>query len=90
MPGIKPIKDYVLAIEQEPKTKTDSGIYLSEQSKDSQRTAIVQRVGSEVEDIKSKDHIVYRGYNVVQVKIKEQKYVLIKEEDILAVIEGEK
>lgn len=84
---IKPLSEYVVAqIEKQP-TKTASGIYLPESSKEKSDVAIVSGVGAKVKEIHEGDRIVYKSYSATSVKVAGEEYLLIKDEDVLAIVE---
>lgn len=83
-----PLKNYVLAIENKPKTVTDSGIYLPTDSK-KQRTAVINEVGAGVIELRVGDEIIYRVHDTVEVTVSGTKYLLIEEEKVLAKITKE-
>ena len=47
-------------------------------------------VGPEVKAIKKDDFIVYKDYSSTELKLNHRDYLIIKEEDVLAIVEGEK
>lgn len=83
--AIKPLKDRIVAIKEEPKTQTASGILLGE-AKEIPAYAIVESVGPEVKDIKKGDKIVYKEYSTTNLKIDGKDYIIVDEKDILATI----
>jgi chaperonin GroES len=83
---IKPLKDRVVAAKDAPLEKTKSGILLGE-AKEKPAYAVVESAGSEVKDVKKGDKILYREYSATEVKVDDKDYLIIKEEDILGVIE---
>lgn len=83
---IQPLSEYVLAQQEEAETKTSSGIYLPEKAAEKPKIAKVKAVGSKVKEVKASDRIIYGGYSHSDIKIDGEEYLLIKEEDIYAVI----
>ena len=81
---LKPLKDYVVAKKEEPKTTTASGLLLPEKEKPAY--AVVESVGKEVKDIKKGDKIIFKEYSTTPVKLDDVEYILVKEEDILATL----
>ena len=45
-------------------------------------------VGPDVKQLKVKDQIVYKSYSPTELKIGNVEYILVKEEDVLATVEG--
>jgi len=83
---IKPLADRVVAVREEAKTQTTSGIYLPESSKEKPVMAEVKAVGADVKHVKVGDKIVYKEYSTTELKINDVEYLIVKEEDILATV----
>ncbi len=83
---IQPLAEYVVAQQEEAETKTASGIYLPDKAAEKPKIAKVVAVGKKVNEVKVGDKIVFGGYSHSDIKLDAQEYLLIKEEDIYAVI----
>jgi chaperonin GroES len=83
---ITPLADRVVAVREEAKTQTASGIYLPDSSKEKPVVAEVKAVGSDVKNVKVGDKIVYKEYSTTDLKINDVQYLIVKEEDILATV----
>ena len=83
---ITPLADRVVAVREEAKTQTASGIYLPDSSKEKPVMAEVKAVGSDVKHVKVGDKIIYKEYSTTELKIDGTEYLIVKEEDILATI----
>ncbi|MCL4357599.1 co-chaperone GroES [Patescibacteria group bacterium] len=83
---LSPLSDYVVAVPEEASSKTVSGIYLPDNATEKPKTALVIATGKEVKQVKSGEKIVYKSYSTTEVKIESQEYILVKEEDILAIV----
>ena len=83
---ITPLADRVVAVREEAKTQTASGIYLPDSSKEKPVMAEVKAVGGEVKHVKVGDKIVYKEYSTTELKIDGVEYLIVKEEDVLATI----
>ena len=83
---IQPLADYVVAVSEEPETKTASGLYLPENAKEKPKTAKVVAVGKDAKQLKVGDRIVYKSYSTTDVKVGDDEYILVKEEDVLATV----
>ena len=83
---IQPLAEYVVAQLEAAETKTASGIYLPETATEKPKTAKVVAVGKKVEDVKVGDRIIYKGFSSTEVKLEGQEYILVEEEDILAIV----
>lgn len=87
---IRPMACYVVAQAEKKTDMTASGIYLPESAQDKSEAAVVLTVGSEVKDVKAGDQIVYKNYAATKMKVDDEEYMLIKNEDVLGVIETKK
>lgn len=84
--NIQPLADYVVAQAEEVQTKTASGLYLPENAAEKPKTVKVVAVGKDVKSVKEGDRIIYKSYSSTEVKVGQDEFVLIKEEDILATV----
>lgn len=85
---IIPLGDNILIEFQEAKKKTETGIYLPEtSSKETPQEGKIVAIG-ESKDIKVKkgQTVIFRPYSGTDIKIDGKKYMILKNEDILAVI----
>jgi chaperonin GroES len=96
MSTIQPLADYVVAEPVEAPTKTASGLYLPGGAAEKPKLATVVavgpgRVGDDNERItvavKKGDRILY-SYSTADIKVDGKGYMVIKEDSILAVING--
>ena len=85
---IKPLGDRVVAVREEAKTQTASGIYLPDNAKEKPVVAEVKAVGGDVKNVKVGDRIVYKEYSTTDLKIDGTEYLVVREEDILATVVG--
>ncbi len=83
---LQPLADYVVAQAEEANTKTASGLYLPDNAAEKPKTAKVIAVGKDVKQVKTGDRIVYKSYSTTDIKVDNQDYILVKEEDILATV----
>ena len=83
---IKPLADRVVAVREEAKTQTASGIYLPDTAKEKPVLAVVEAVGPDVKGIKKGDQIIYKEYSTTELKIDGTEYLIVKEEDVLATV----
>ncbi len=81
--AIKPLNKFVVAVKEEPLTKTKSGILLGE-AKEKQAYAVVESVGPEVRGIKAGDKIIYKEFSTTELKIDDKDYVIVSSDDVLA------
>lgn len=87
---IKPLGDRVVATRVAAQTQTASGLYLPSTSKEKPIVAIVVAVGPDVTQLKVKDRIIYKEYSTTEIKIEATEYLIVKEEDVLATIAGQR
>lgn len=90
MTPIRPLGDKIVAIKPQTKPQTASGIYLPDSAQEKSVAVQVVAVGPGVKAIKKDDFIVYKEYSSTELKFNHQDYLIIKEEDVLAIVEGEK
>ena len=83
---IKPLGDRVVAVREEAKTQTASGLYLPDNAKEKPVVAEVKAVGGDVKHVKVGDKIVYKEYSTTDLKIDGTEYLIVREEDILATV----
>lgn len=83
---IKPLGDRVVAVKEEAKTKTASGLYLPDNAKEKPVLAKIIAVGKEVKNVKDGDKILYKEYTTTEIKIDGTEYLIVKEEDILGTL----
>lgn len=90
-----PLADYVVLEQEKAQTRTASGLYLPENAAEKPKVATVLavgpgRVGDDNEIIKVAvkpgDKVVYGGYSNTEVKIEGTSYILVKEENIFAIV----
>ena len=90
-----PLSDRVVLKQLEAETTTKSGIVLPGQEKEKPQQAEVIAVGpggivdgKEVKmEVKVGDQVIYSKYAGTEVKLEEEKYIIVRQNDILAVIE---
>jgi len=93
--NINPLGTRVLLKEIESEETTKSGIVLPSNAKEKPYMAEVVEIGpGEMKDgkeikmvVKKGDRVLYNKYSGTEVKLENEKYLLVKQDDILAVIE---
>jgi chaperonin GroES len=92
---IQPLGDYVVAEKEAAQTKTASGLYVPDSAQEKPSTAKVLAVGpGKVGDdneripvgVKVGDNIIFKSYSTTDVRHAGKDYILVKEDDILAVV----
>ncbi len=92
---LKPLGDRVVIKQLEAEEKTKSGIVLPGQAKEKPQEAEIVAVGpggvidgKEIKmEVKVGDKIIYSKYAGTEVKIDKDEYIIIKQSDILAIVE---
>ena len=90
-----PLADRVVLKQKEAESKTETGIILTDNEKEKPQEATVLAVGpggvvdgKEVKmEVKVGDTVVYSKYAGTTVKLDNEEYVIIRQNDILAVVE---
>ncbi|NLK21176.1 MAG: co-chaperone GroES [Epulopiscium sp.] len=93
--NLRPLGDRVVVKQLEAEEKTKSGIVLPNQAKEKPQEAEVVAVGpggqvdgKEIKmEVKVGDKVIYSKYAGTEVKIQEKEYIILKQSDILAVVE---
>lgn len=83
---LQPLADRLVAKPLEAQEKTTSGFYVPDSAKEKPQMAEVVSVGKEVKEIKVGDKVVYSQYKPDTVKVDSQELMIMKEEDVLAVV----
>jgi len=95
--AVKPLEDRVLVKPIEAETRTASGIYLPEASKEKPVRGEIIAVGpgKRLENgkraemsVSKGDTVVYGKYSGTEVEIKGVKHLILRESELLGVIEG--
>jgi chaperonin GroES len=84
--NVQPLADYVVAEPEEAVTKTAGGFYLPEKAAEKPKVAKVVAVGKNAKQVKVGDRIVAKAYSQTEVKVGDTDYIVVKEEDILAIV----
>lgn len=85
---IKPLKERVVVkYSEEELEKTAGGIYVPDVAKEKPQKGTVEAVGSEVKELKVGDVVLFDKYSGSKIKLNDVEYLIIKEEDILGIIQ---
>ena len=83
-----PLGDRVVLKQFEAEETTKSGIILASKSQEKPQEAEVVAVGKEVTmQVKVGDKVIYSKYAGNEVKLEDEEYIIVKQNDILAVVE---
>ena len=87
---IQPLSDRVIVEPQEAETKTASGIYIPDSAKEKPQQGKVVAVGKGKKDhemtVKVGDTVLYGKYSGTELKFEGADYLIMREDDILAII----
>ena len=94
---IRPLQDRILVKRLEAETRTKGGLYIPDSAKEKPIEGLVIAVGGgkvgedgkvRPVDVKAGDKILFGKYSGTEVKIEDVEHLIIREEDILGVIEN--
>ncbi|KAA0215871.1 MAG: co-chaperone GroES [Leptolyngbya sp. PLA3] len=95
--GVRPLHNKILVERDEAEGRTVSGIYLPESSKDRPKTGTVKAVGDGSLNtetgqripltVKAGDRVIFSSYAGTEIKLEGEELLIMKEEDILAIID---
>ena len=95
--AVRPLHDKILVKRDEAQTKTDSGIFLPETSKDKPKTGTITAVGTGALNtdtgeriplsVKKGDKVIFSSYAGTELKLDGEELLIMSEDDILAVID---
>jgi len=88
--NIKPLADRVVIEPLPAETQTASGLYIPDSAQEKQQKGKVVAVGSGKKDhdmtVKTGDIVIYGKYAGTELKLNGNDYMIMKEEDILAIV----
>ncbi|MCI5503321.1 MAG: co-chaperone GroES [Anaerobutyricum sp.] len=86
-----PLADRVVLKQLEAETKTKTGIILTSSAQEKPQEAEVVAVGPGTEDVKMEvttgQKVIYSKYAGTDVKMGDDEYIIVKQSDILAIVE---
>ena len=89
--SIKPLADRVLVMPAAAEEKTVSGIIIPDTAKEKPLKGEVVSVGNGTKDeemiLKAGDHVLYGKYAGTEIELDGEKYLIMRQSDILAIIE---
>ncbi len=96
-PGIRPLQDRLIVERVESEEKTAAGIFIPDTAKEKPQQGKVIAVGKgkvredgtvQPLDLKAGDRILFGKYSGTEVKIEDTDYLIMREDDVLGVIES--
>ena len=97
MPGFKPLQDRVLLKRVEGEETTAGGIIIPDTAKEKPQEGEIIAVGPGARDesgklipldVKAGDRILFGKWSGTEVKIDGQEYLIMKESDVMGIVEG--
>ena len=94
--NIRPLHDRVIVRRRDAETTTASGIIIPDSAKEKPQEGDVIAVGSGIRkedgtilplDVKAGDRILFGKYAGTEIKMEGEEYIMMKEDDILGVID---
>jgi chaperonin GroES len=94
---MRPLNDKIVVKRLEAESKTKGGIVLPDTAKEKPKEGVVVSVGTGklLENgsraqfqVKEKDRIIFSSYAGTEVKVEGEEYLVLSEDDVLAVIES--
>ncbi|MBI3598405.1 MAG: co-chaperone GroES [Nitrospirae bacterium] len=83
----KPLKDRVFVSYSAELEKTSGGLYIPDAAKEKPQKGKIEAIGNEVKNVKIGEVILFDKYSGSKITIDSQEYLILKEEDILGIIE---
>jgi len=93
---LRPLQDRILVQRIEEETKTAGGIYIPDTAKEKPQMGLIISVGNGKKtedgkiipvDVKAGDNVLFGKYAGTEVKVEGETYLIMREEDILGIIE---
>jgi chaperonin GroES len=93
---LRPLQDRILVQRVEEETKTKGGIIIPDSAKEKPAEGVIKAVGNGklgddgkrvALEVKKGDRILFGKYSGTEVKIDGEEYLIMREEDVLGVIE---
>jgi chaperonin GroES len=88
---VKPLGERVLVEPQEAEVKTASGIIIPDSAQEKPQKGKVLAVGQGIKDVQMEvkvgNIVLYGKYSGTEIKVEDKTYLIMKQSDILAIIE---
>jgi len=95
--NLRPLNDKVLVRRDEAEDRTAAGIFLPEKAKDTPKTGVIEAVGTGTINsetgkltpltVKKGDRVIFSSYAGSEVKLGDDKLLIMSEEEILAIVD---
>ncbi len=83
----RPLKERVFVRYSEEPEKTSSGLYIPDAAKEKPQKGKVEAIGNDVKDVKVGETVLFDKYSGSKINLENEEYLILKEEDILGVVE---
>jgi len=83
----KPLKERVFVSYSAELEKTSGGLYIPDAAKEKPQRGKIEAIGSEVKSVKVGDTVLFDKYSGSKINLENQEYLILKEEDILGILE---
>ena len=93
---IRPLQDRIIVKRTDPEEKTSGGLYIPDSAKEKPQEGLVIAVGKgkrlesgEIQalDVKVNDRILFSKYGGTEIRMDNEDYLIMREDDILGVVE---
>ena len=94
--ALKPLGDRLIVKRQEAQEKTKSGLVLPDTAKEKPQEGKVIAVGSgkllddgsvKALEVKNGDKVLYGKYSGTEIRVQEEDYLILREDDVLAIVQ---
>ena len=94
--ALKPLGDRLIVKRQDAQEKTKSGLVLPDSAKEKPQEGKVIAVGSgkllddgsvKTLEVKNGDKVLYGKYSGTEVRVQEEDYLILREDDVLAIVQ---
>lgn len=85
---ITPLNNFILLKKEQAKEKTIGSIIIPGANKDDGNIATIVALGDKITNslLTKGTKVIYRQYSSTNIKVQDEEYLLIKDEDVLAII----
>ncbi len=87
---LQPLADRIVMEQLAAEETTASGIVLPGSAQEKPKMATILAAGKDVKEVKTGDQVIYKSYGPDEVTVDGKDYLVAKEEDILAIVKGDK
>lgn len=85
--NFKPLKERVFVSYSEEQDRTSGGLYIPDAAKEKPQRGRIEAIGGEVKGVKVGDEVLFDKYSGSKISFDGTDYLILKEEDILGVLE---